>query len=153
MTDSLWPSGIKKTKQREAVFEILEHADAPLSAMDIFERIDKEGTPVWLSTVYRTLDLFTEKGITLKTTVLHSDMAYYERNRDIHRHFAVCVDCHKRVAINSCPLADYQPKLPEDEFRVLGHRVEMYGYCKDCDRQNNKESRGGKNDAGNKRVQ
>jgi Fur family ferric uptake transcriptional regulator len=134
MTDSLWPAGIKKTAQREAVLDILDSADAPLSAMDIFARLEKEKTPVWLSTVYRILELFTEKGVTLKTTVLGGDMAYYERNRNIHHHYAVCVDCHKIVSINSCPLADYKPKLPEGGFRVLGHRVEMYGICKDCDK-------------------
>jgi Fur family ferric uptake transcriptional regulator len=139
MTDFLWPAGIKKTKQREAVLDVLEHADTPLTAMDIFELIKKDETPVWLSTVYRILELFTDKGITLKTTVLSGDMAYYERNRDVHHHFAVCVDCRKIVAINSCPLADYSPKLPESEFRVLGHRVEMYGLCKDCDKLNRKK--------------
>lgn len=139
MTESLWPEGIKKTKQRKAVLEVLERAEMPLPAMDIYTQIGKGETPVWLSTVYRILELFTEKGIALKTTVLNSDMAYYEHNKNIHHHFAVCVDCHKLVAINSCPLADYEPKLTEDEFRVLWHRVEMYGYCKDCDRRNNKK--------------
>jgi Fur family ferric uptake transcriptional regulator len=142
MTDTIWPDDIKKTKQRAAVLEVLDQADTPLSAMDICSRVEKGTTPVWLSTVYRILELFTDKGVALKTTVLNGDMAYYERNRHVHHHYAVCVDCHKIVAINNCPLADYSPKLQEGEFRVLGHRVEMYGYCKDCDRHNKTKTEG-----------
>ncbi len=142
MTDSLWPAGIKKTKQRESVLDILEHADVPLTAMDIYAQVEKGATPVWLSTIYRILELFTEKGVVIKTAVLDGDMAYYERNRHAHHHYAVCVDCHKIVAVNNCPMADYEPKLSDDEFRILGHRVEMYGYCKDCDKRNNIKVKG-----------
>lgn len=137
VTESLWPEGMKRTKQREAVLRILENAEAPLSAMSIYNQIGKGESPVWLSTVYRILELFTEKGIVTKTTVLDSDMAYFERNRHGHQHYAVCVDCHKIVAINNCPMAEFKPKLSDDEFRVLGHRIEMYGYCRDCDKRNN----------------
>jgi Fur family ferric uptake transcriptional regulator len=132
----VWPEGIKKTKQREAVVKILQNADAPLSALDIYAQTEKEGQPSWLSTIYRILELFTEKGLVLKTSVLDGDMAYYELSGHGHHHYAVCVDCHKIVAINNCPMAEFEPKLSDDEFRVLGHRVEMYGYCKDCDKRN-----------------
>jgi Fur family ferric uptake transcriptional regulator len=129
-----WPEGIKRTKQRDAVLGVLENAEAPLPAMEICARTEKSGEPVWLSTVYRILELFTEKGVVLKTTVLDGDMAFYELNRHGHHHYAVCVDCHKIVPIEGCPMGDYEPE-PQSGFRVLGHRVEMYGYCKDCDRR------------------
>lgn len=134
MSDKAWPSGIKKTKQREAVLHILKHAARPVSAQDISALLEKEDQAVWLSTVYRTLDLFTEKGIAVETSVPGSDMAYYELNSPTHRHYAVCVDCHKIVALDNCPMVEFEPKLSDSDFRVLGHRIEMYGYCKDCDK-------------------
>jgi Fe2+ or Zn2+ uptake regulation protein len=133
-THSAWPAGIKRTKQRESVLSVLENASAPLSAMDIYERIEKGDGAVWLSTVYRILELFVDRGVVIKTTVMDNDMAFYELNRNKHMHYAVCVDCHKIVAINNCPMAEFQPKLADNDFRVLGHKVEMYGYCKDCDK-------------------
>lgn len=133
MPDFVWPPGLKRTKQRDAIVNILENADMPLSAVEIYNRAESGGITVWLSTVYRTLDLLSEKGVVLKTAVLDSDMAYYELRRQGHRHYAVCVDCHKIVPMAGCPLGDYKPKVTDD-FRVLGHRVEMYGYCKDCDK-------------------
>jgi Fur family ferric uptake transcriptional regulator len=138
----MWPAGIKKTKQREAVLNVLEQAETPLSALDIYAQLEKAAPPVWLSTVYRILELFTERGIAVKTTVLDGDMAFYELSRHEHQHYAVCVDCRKIVAINNCPMAEFKPKLSDDEFHVLGHRVEMYGYCRDCDKRN--KLKGGK---------
>jgi Fur family ferric uptake transcriptional regulator len=135
VSERAWPSGIKKTKQREAVLRILARAAAPVSAQDIAGSLEKEGQSVWLSTVYRVLDLFTEKGIAVKTSVLDSDMAYYELFNPSHKHYAVCVDCHKIVAVKNCPMEEFEPKLSDNDFRVLGHRIEMYGYCKDCDRR------------------
>lgn len=138
-THSAWPAGIKKTKQRASVLKVLENAPAPISAMELYECIEKEDSPVWLSTVYRILEMFVSKGFVMKTTVMDNDMAVYELNRNMHMHYAVCVDCHKIVAMNNCPMAEFTPKLADDEFHVLGHRVEMYGYCKDCDKNKNKD--------------
>ena len=78
MHEKLWPRGVKKTNQRKSVFEILMQAKAPLSAMDIFTKAEQEGVEIWLSTVYRILDLFVEKGLIEKHIISGSDMALYE---------------------------------------------------------------------------
>lgn len=130
---SAWPAGIKKTKQRKCVFTVLEHSESPLSAMDIYKKIEKEDSSFWLSTVYRILELFVNEGLVLKTTVMNNNMALYELNCNKHRHYAVCVSCHKVVEMDNCPMEEFEPKLADNNFRILGHKVEMYGYCKDCD--------------------
>lgn len=130
-----WPAGVKKTKQRRCVYSVLEQADSPMSAMDICRQIQNEDKNFWLSTVYRVLDLFVSEGMALKTTVMDNSLVYYELNRHQHRHYAVCVNCHKVIEMDNCPMDTFVPKLAESEFHVLGHKVEMYGYCKDCDRK------------------
>ena len=37
--ENIWPEGIKKTKQREDVFRVLIEAKEPLSAIEIYNRI------------------------------------------------------------------------------------------------------------------
>ncbi|MFB0919712.1 MAG: transcriptional repressor [Oscillospiraceae bacterium] len=133
--ESTWPAGIKKTKQRKCVFDVLSESETPLSASDIFDRARHEDSSVWLSTVYRILDYFVSEGLAVKTTVMDSSMALYELNRNQHRHYAVCVNCHKIIELMNCPMEKFEPKIAENDFRVLGHRVEMYGYCKDCDKK------------------
>ena len=127
-----WPAGLKKTKQRESVLAVLEQADQPLSAVEICGRMETGVKPAWLSTVYRVLEQFVEKGIVMKTSVLNSEMAVYELNRFRHKHYAVCVKCHKMIAIDDCPMNNAFPKLEAEDFEIMGHSLEIFGYCKDC---------------------
>ena len=63
--DNIWPEGIKKTRQREDVFRVLIHAEKPLSAIEIYNRIQEEkktggeGQASYaVSTIYRSLSVF-----------------------------------------------------------------------------------------------
>jgi len=127
-----WLEGLKKTKTREAVISVLEHAEKPLSAMNICSEIEKKGDTIWLSTVYRILELFIKKGIVNKISVMNNEMAVYELNRFKHKHYAVCMSCHKIIPMDNCPMEKFVPKLEDDDFHVIGHNLEVYGICKDC---------------------
>jgi Fur family ferric uptake transcriptional regulator len=127
-----WPAGIKRTRQREAVLAVLEGAGRPVSASDICSQTEKNGEPVWLSTVYRILELLVRKAAVTKITVMNSDVALYEMNRFQHKHYAICVSCRKIISMNNCPMEKFIPKLEDESFCVTGHNLEIYGYCKDC---------------------
>jgi len=131
---SVWPAGVRKTKQRLCVFSVLENAKRPLSAQEIFSRAQAEDASVWLSTVYRILDHLVGEGLAVKTAVMDSSTALYELSGG-HRHYAVCVNCHRVIELTNCPMEKFVPEIAENDFRVLGHRVEMYGYCRDCDKK------------------
>lgn len=127
-----WPDGVKKTKPRQLILAILEQSDRPLTVMDIHSQIRREDESVWLSTIYRTLDVFIEKQIVVKTVLMDDGLALYELNCKGHRHYAVCIRCHKMVPLETCPMEAFIPKLQENHFRVTGHKLEMYGYCAKC---------------------
>lgn len=128
-----FPPGVKKTRQRERVFSVLEQAETPLSAQEIFLRAQAEDASLWLSTVYRILDFFASKGLITKATVMDGKQALYALAPLRHQHYAVCLGCRKVVALVNCPMEAFEPELDEGGFRVLGHKVEMYGYCRDCE--------------------
>ena len=50
---------LKKTKTRESVLKILENASTPISANDIYLTLKNDN--ITLSSIYRTLILFTKK--------------------------------------------------------------------------------------------
>lgn len=128
-----WPAGIKRTRQREGVLSVLENSDAPLGAADICTRMEAGGDAAWMSTVYRILELFVKKGVVIKTNVMNNEMAVYELNRFKHKHYAVCMNCHKIITMDNCPMEKFIPKLEDKDFRVMGHNLEVFGFCKDCD--------------------
>ena len=125
-----WPAGVKKTKQREFVLAVLEKAKLPITAIEIYNRLEKDG--VSLSTVYRILDTFTEKELVAKIAVMDNGMAVYELKRHVHKHYAFCMVCHKMILIDNCPMEVFTPALSESNFHVLGHKLEIYGYCDEC---------------------
>ncbi|MDR1650507.1 MAG: transcriptional repressor [Synergistaceae bacterium] len=128
-----WPEGIKRTKQRRSVLDILERSENPLGAADICSMIERGGGTAWLSTVYRILELFVKKGVAVKTSVMNSEMALYELNRFKHKHYAVCMSCRRIIPMDNCPMESFIPVLEDANFRMLGHNLEIFGYCGDCD--------------------
>jgi Fur family ferric uptake transcriptional regulator len=129
------PSGLKKTKQRERALAALEKSARPMSAPEIYAAIAKDGDAIWMSTVYRILDLLVRKGAVTKINMPGSDAAFYELNRPRHKHYAVCLACHKVIDLDDdCPLEGYVPKLSDKDFQITGHNLEVFGYCGDCKR-------------------
>ncbi len=137
-----YPQGIKWTKQRKCVYEVLSEAAGPLSAQQIYMLAGEraQGDTYALSTIYRILAAFEEKGLVSSTTWMGDDTVVYELERGEHTHYAVCLDCHRRIPLHSCPLAighfghrhgdDAEGEL--SDFTVIGHKLELYGYCSEC---------------------
>ena len=122
----------KRTRQRERVYQVLSEAQGPMSAADIYrEIVRRDGECSYaVSTVYRILQAFAEKGMVCRADLPGSDTALYEWNAGGHHHYAICLKCHKRIALKKCPFRNTD--LPEQGFRVTGHKVEVYGYCSMC---------------------
>lgn len=127
-----WPQGMKHTKSRKAVKDALEKEQLPVTALCLFEKLQQGSDPIWLSTVYRVLESFVENKAVIKTTPTDSTMAVYEWNRHKHTHYAVCVDCHSMMPVKDCPFEKTLPPVADGEFHIIGHNLELYGYCDKC---------------------
>ena len=103
--------GLKCTKQRISVMQVLSDADAPLTVENIYDKVDGMS----LSTVYRIAEKLCEKGIVSKHTIQH-------------RHYAICLGCKEMRYVDICPV--HSPHI--DNFTVTGHKLEIYGYCDKC---------------------
>ena len=128
-----FPQGLKWTKQRKKVYQVLWEAIEPLNATQIYNLVEKEadGEEYALSTIYRILSAFEENGLVEKTTWMGDQTVVYTLNRGEHTHYAVCLECHRRIPLQSCPFAHIHLEDAED-FTVTGHKLELYGYCKEC---------------------
>lgn len=130
----VYPKGIKWTQQRKEVYEILIHANEPLSAVQIYQKLLQDGQRVSyaVSTVYRILAAFEEKGFVEKNTFIGDGTVRYEWNRGGHTHYAICLSCRKKVALHACPFEHLHLEAETGDFEVTGHKLELYGYCKEC---------------------
>jgi Fur family ferric uptake transcriptional regulator len=122
--------GFRMTRERRVILRVLRDAGKPLTAEEVFEQI-KAGMA--LSTVYRTLDNLVRRGHIQQTLLSTNGRAVFELMGNIHRHYMVCLDCHRMFPFASCPVKDFPNRSAEElDFEVVDHSLVLYGYCHDC---------------------
>lgn len=125
--------GLKLTKPRLAVLDIITQSRQPLTAEDVFIKLKNKDININISTVYRTLEALAEKKLLTKLALSGDNRAYFEFNSAEHRHYLVCIGCNKITAIKGCPLEIYEKSLQQEtDYKLEWHRLEMYGFCPDC---------------------
>lgn len=125
--------GLKATKHRLEILNILEFSKQPLSAEQIFMNMIKNDISISFSTVYRTLETLVSKELVNKQTVLENKTALFEYNKMIHKHYLICIGCKKIKVIEGCPLNNYEKDLStRTNFEIIGHKLDIYGYCPEC---------------------
>ena len=133
LIDKIMNAGLKNTKYRVYIIDLLSKSERLMSAQDIYLELMKKKVNINLSTVYRTLDKLVETEIVNRVQMEREKQALFEYNRNIHHHFLTCLGCNKIIPIYECPLKDYEIKLEKETgFILTGHRVEFFGYCKEC---------------------
>ena len=62
-----------------------------------------------------------------------SPEALYSLSETGHHHYAICMNCKSRTELPECPFTEKKHlHTADDGFMVVGHTVEVFGYCKDC---------------------
>ena len=124
---------LKKTKTRELVKTILENSTKPLSAYDIFEQLKDEN--ITLSSIYRTLDTFSNNGIVTKDTS-NNKISKYSIIKKEHKHFLECRECHSSTPLDFCPYHKANKKIKnETKFTVDEHNLIILGICENCNKK------------------
>jgi Fur family ferric uptake transcriptional regulator len=131
--EDLAKCGLRNTRQRVMVLDSLEKSEAPLVAEQIYLALKGGGASVSLSTVYRILEALCGAGIVIKLSIPGDPRAFFEYSRASHRHYLICLDCRQILALEHCPLGDYEKRIErETDYTVSGHRLVVYGRCPKC---------------------
>lgn len=124
--------GLRATKQRAAVVELLAEVDDFRSAQDLHDELRKRGDGIGLTTVYRTLQSLAEAG---EIDMLRTDSgeAIYRRCSTHHHHHLVCRQCGRTVEVEGPAVERWAEKIASGHgFSEISHTVEIVGTCADC---------------------
>jgi Fur family transcriptional regulator, ferric uptake regulator len=125
--------GVRTTKQRTAVADLLGRVDGFRSAQDLHELLRHEGASVGLTTVYRHLQALSDAG---QVDVLRTDdgEAVYRRcPTDEHHHHLVCRSCGRSVEVEGPEVEAWAARVAKEHgFRDVSHTVEVFGTCGAC---------------------
>lgn len=127
-------SGLKVTRQREAILAILLSSPAHLTAEDIYLHLKTDGRDFGLSTVYRTLSSLEENHIVEKTDLPDSGgKQYFNIAHTGHRHHLVCIKCKRCIVLDECPVEAFTASVCKAHgFTLTGHSFEIFGVCPQC---------------------
>ena len=127
-------SGYRSGVARKAVVELLGRQDCCLTAQDIFDRLRTEGRQVGIASIYRVLELLTEKGL-LQRIDVGAGTARFEpmHASGEHHHHLVCDGCGKVEAFADDELERALHGVEgRTGYSVVGHDVVLRGACRDC---------------------
>lgn len=127
--------GIRLTRQRRVVLQVIESAPSHLDAGEILDRARKIDQDITRVTVYRTIDLLKRHGLIDELDLLHlrGHRHFYESHspRD-HIHVA-CIRCGKVREFESELYEELKRQIARDcGIEITVARTEVGGLCADC---------------------
>jgi Fur family zinc uptake transcriptional regulator len=121
--------GWRITDQRRSLAALFAESTGYLSPKDVYEYMRQKYPGVSFDTVYRNLRLLSEMGV-LEQFYLNDGVKFRARCHSRHHHHLICMNCEKTVSFEFCPMKQV-PNLPEN-FQIVNHRFEIFGYCSEC---------------------
>ncbi|WP_068146893.1 Fur family transcriptional regulator [Rhodococcoides corynebacterioides] len=124
--------GLRSTKQRSAISELLDTVDEFRSAQDLHDELRRRGDGIGLTTVYRTLQAMADAG-TLDVLRTDSGESVYRRCSDGHHHHLVCRTCGFTVEVEGAAVERWTKSVAgEHGFSDVSHTAEIFGLCSEC---------------------
>jgi Fur family transcriptional regulator, ferric uptake regulator len=118
--------GMRLSKQRRFILELLWQAQEHLSAREIYDRLNHQGKAIGHTSVYQNLEALSAQGVI--ECVERSDGRLYGNISDPHSHVN-CLDTNKIV--------DVHVELPEEIIRLVeeqtgititSYSIDFFGY-------------------------
>ena len=126
--------GLRITEQRRIIARVLGEADDHPDVETLHERAAAVDPRISIATVYRTVRLFEEAGI-LERHEFGDGRSRYEAVSENHHDHLIDVESGKVIEFADDELELLQKKIAERlGFRLVDHRMELYGVTLDRDR-------------------
>lgn len=136
LQDQLVARGVRITRQRRVILHVIENAGRHLDAATILQFAQKEDQEIDRVTVYRTLNLLKRHGLVDELDLCHlTGGGHYYEQRPLRQHMHLaCLRCGAVEEFVS-PLFDKIKGQIEREmqFRIAFARIEIGGYCENCE--------------------
>jgi Fur family ferric uptake transcriptional regulator len=118
--------GMRLSRQRRFILELLWQAQEHLSAREIYDRLNHQGKAIGHTSVYQNLEALSAQGII--ECIERSDGRLYGNISDSHSH----VNC-----LDTDQILDVHVELPEDLIqqieaqvgvKITDYRIDFFGY-------------------------
>jgi Fur family transcriptional regulator, ferric uptake regulator len=120
--------GMRVSRQRRYILELLWQRDDHLSAREIYDLLNQEGKEIGHTSVYQNLEALSAGGII--ECVERSDGRLYGNISDSHSHVN-CLDTNQIIDIRIDLPQDLIEKIEaQTGVNITDYRIDFYGYKK-----------------------
>lgn len=118
--------GMRLSKQRRFILELLWQAQEHLSAREIYDRLNHQGKDIGHTSVYQNLEALSAQGII--ECIERADGRLYGNISDIHSHVH-CLDTQQIVDVH-IELPPELLRLVEEQtgVKIAEYSINFYGY-------------------------
>ncbi len=119
--------GLKLTRQRRVIAQVLAESDDHPDARALFRRALRVDRGISQATVYRTVRLFEESGI-LERREFGAGPTRYEEAAGEHHDHLIDQETGAIIEFHNEEIERLQEEVARQHgFRLVGHRMELYG--------------------------
>lgn len=119
--------GMRMTEQRRVIARILEESDDHPDVEELYRRSSKIDAKISISTVYRTVKLFEDAGI-IERHDFRDGRSRYETVPEEHHDHLIDLKTGTVIEFHSPEIEALQERIAREHgFRLVGHRLELYG--------------------------
>ncbi len=139
LKDTLAGNGLKVTHQRLVIFETIDGASNHPSAEQIYDKIRMKNPSISLGTIYKTLEVFVEKGLINRVNTPKGNMRY-DGIMENHNHL-YCLNTNEILDFKDEKLSeiisDYLKSKKINNFNIKDIRLHITGEKIDIDKKVN----------------
>lgn len=118
--------GMRVSRQRRFILELLWKAHEHLSAREIYDRLNQEGKNIGHTSVYQNLEALSGQGII--ECVERCDGRLYGNISDSHSHIN-CLDTEQIIDVHvQLPPELLQQIEQQTGVKITDYRIDFYGY-------------------------
>jgi Fur family ferric uptake transcriptional regulator len=118
--------GMRVSRQRRFILELLWQANEHLSAREIYDRLNHQGKEIGHTSVYQNLEALSSQGII--ESIERCDGRLYGNISDSHSHVH-CVDTNQILDVHIELPEDIIRKIEEQTgVRITEYSINFYGY-------------------------
>jgi Fe2+ or Zn2+ uptake regulation protein len=126
--------GLRLTRQRRAVLDVIAVAPCSLSPIQVYEAARERCPELGLTTVYRTLEVLDEIGA-LRRVHAHGHCERFVPAGTVHGHTVVCGSCGRVTEFTACDMrAVAKAAATETGYVITDHFLQLTGLCEQCAR-------------------
>lgn len=128
--------GLKSTRQREIILDEFLRCVSHPSTEDLYIKLRKNHPQIGYATVHRTLKLLAECGLAEGHNFGDGQTRYESCIDEKHHDHLVCTRCGAIMEFYDPRIEALQEEVAKTHgFTIRNHRLELYGLCSQCDRE------------------